>query len=280
MEATEIIVALGPHRYRTIRRWGNLPEGSKLREMSKLAVDSQGDVYVYQRTDPPVVVFDREGRYARSFGKGLVADPHGIFISPDDRVWLVDRGGHQVLICDRLGNLLFTVGERHHANFQAPFNHPADVAVAANGDFYVADGYGNSMVHWFGPEGELRKSWGRPGQGPGQFVTPHGIGVLIDGRVIVGDRENNRIQVFSPEGDYLTEWHDLYKPMDIYVDPRGLIYVSDQVPRLTMLTAEGEVVGRCMATPKEGHGVRGDPQGNFYIAETVYDYVIKLERLA
>lgn len=280
MDATEIIVTLGPHRYRAIRRWGVLPEGLRLKEMSKLAVDSQGDVYVYQRIDPPVVVFDRDGRYARFFGKGQIADPHGIFITPDDRIWLVDRGGHQVLVYDRSGNLLFAIGKRHHPNFQAPFNHPADVAVAANGDFYVADGYGNSMVHWFGPEGEFRKSWGRPGQGPGQFVTPHGIGVLVDGRVIVGDRENNRIQVFGPQGDYLTEWRDLYKPMDIYVDAQGMVYVADQVPRLTMLTADGEVVGRCMPTPKEGHGVRGDSRGNLYIAETVYDYVIKLERLA
>jgi len=98
--------------------------------------------------------------------------------------------------------------------------------------------------------------------------------------VIVGDRENNRIQVFDREGNYLTEWSDLYKPMDIYVDTEGFVYVADQVPRISMLTYNGALVGRCMATPKEGHGVRGDARGNLYVAETVYDYIVKLERLA
>ena len=228
----------------------------------------------------PWVVFDREGRYARSFGVGQIADAHGIFITPDDRVCLVDRDAHQVMIFDRSGKLLFTIGERHKAKFQAPFNHPTDVAVAANGDFYVSDGYGNSMVHWFGPKGDHKKSWGQPGRGPGQFVTPHGVGVLPDGRVIVGDRENNRIQVFDPEGNYLTEWSDVYKPMDIYVDAEGFVYVADQVPRISMLTDQGVLVGRCMATRKEGHGIRGDSRGNLYVLETVYDYIVKLERLA
>jgi len=279
VEETGIIVTLGSRRYRIVRHWGTLPEGMRLGEMSKLAVDSQGDVYVFQRIDPPIVVFDREGRYARSFGEGRIADAHGIFITPDDRIWLVDRGHHQIVVCNRQGELLFTVGERGQARFQAPFNHPTDVAVAANGDFYVSDGYGNSMVHWFGPEGEHKRSWGGPGDAPGQFVTPHGIWVLADGRVIVGDRENNRIQVFSPEGQYLTGWHDFYKPMDIYVDAEGLIYVADQVPRLTVLTDDGTIIGRCMPTPKEGHGVCGDSKANLYVAETVYDYVVKLEHI-
>jgi DNA-binding beta-propeller fold protein YncE len=275
-EETDIVVTLGSRRFRVIRRWGTLPEAVCLGEMSKLAVDSRGDVYVFQRIDPPVVVFDREGQYARSFGSGQIADAHGIFISADDRVWLVDRGQHRIVVCDRQGDVLFTVGECGVARFQAPFNHPTDVAVAANGDFYVSDGYGNTMVHWFDADGGHRKSWGAPGDGPGQFVTPHGIAVLADGRVIVGDRENNRIQVFSAEGDYLSEWDGVYKPMDIYVDGGGLIHVTDQIPRLSLLTDDGTIIGRCMPAPKEGHGVRGDTDGTLYIAETVYDYVVKL----
>ncbi|MBI4184143.1 MAG: peptidase [Proteobacteria bacterium] len=277
MANPEITVALGPRRYRLTRGWGRLPKGLRLGQMSKVAADSKGNVYVFQRIDPPVVVFDRNGDYLRSWGQGMIADGHGIFIAPDDRVWLVDRGGHQVMVFDPEGRLLFTVGDRQRPRLQAPFNHPTDVAVAPNGDFYVSDGYANSMVHWFSADGTLRRSWGGPGSGPGKFTTPHGIWVLADGRVLVGDRENNRIQIFDPEGGYLTEWRDLYKPMDVFADRDGIVYVADQIPRTTALTADGTVVGRCMPVPKEGHGIRGDAEGNIYVAETVYDYVARLE---
>ena len=278
-DTPDIKVALGSQRYRVIRRWGTLPDGIRLGEMSKLAVNARGEVYVYQRIDPPVVVFDADGSYVRSFGQGLIADAHGIFITPDGRVWLVDRGGHQIMVFDDQGELLFTVGNRDDPGFQVPFNHPTDVAVTASGEFYVSDGYGNSLVHWFAADGTLRGSWGGPGFGPGQFITPHGIAVLPDGRVLVGDRENNRIQVFTPEGNFLAEWRDLYKPMDIHVDTEGTVYVTDQIPRLSSFDADGTLTGRCMPAPKEGHGVSGDAAGNLFIAETVYDYVVKLERV-
>jgi peptidylglycine monooxygenase len=177
-------------------------------------------------------------------------------------------------------DLLFTIGQRHHPRYQAPFNHPTDVAIAPNGDLYVSDGYGNSMVHWFSPDGGLRRSWGGPGGAPGKFTTPHGIWVLSDGRVLVGDRENNRIQVFTGEGEYLTEWVDHYKPMDIYVDSAGRIHVVDQIPRLTVLKDDGAVIGRCMPVPREGHGISGDAEGNLFIVETAYDYVVRLAPIA
>src|SRR5581483_8410615 len=101
------------------------------------------------------------------------------------------------------GRQRFTLGQRHRPRFQAPFNHPADVTVAPSGDIYVADGYANSTVHRFAPDGTLRRTWGRPGRGPGEFTTPHAVRVHPDGRVIVADRENDRVQVFSPDGEYL-----------------------------------------------------------------------------
>src|SRR5438477_273239 len=78
--------------------------------------------------------------------------------------------------------------------------------VAPGGDLYVTDGYGNARVHRFSAEGRLLQSWGEPGAGPGQFNLPHGIAVLADGRVLVADRENDRIQLFDPEGKYLDQW--------------------------------------------------------------------------
>jgi peptidylglycine monooxygenase len=280
MGVPDMTVALGERRYRVERHWGTLPKGMRLGRISKIAASPGGEVYVFQRIDPPVVVFDREGRHLRSWGQGMIADGHGIIVTDDERVLLVDRGGHQVMAFTPEGELLFTIGQRHHPRYQAPFNHPTDVAIAPNGDLYVSDGYGNSMVHWFSPDGGLRRSWGGPGGAPGKFTTPHGIWVLSDGRVLVGDRENNRIQVFTGEGEYLTEWVDHYKPMDIYVDSAGRIHVVDQIPRLTVLKDDGAVIGRCMPVPREGHGISGDAEGNLFIVETAYDYVVRLAPIA
>ena len=279
MGAPELIVALGERRYRIERHWGTVPKGIRLGELSKVAVAPNGEVYLLQRVDPPIVVFDGAGTMCRSWGQGMIADGHGIVVTDDDRVLLVDRGGHQVMAFTPGGELLLTIGERHRPGLQTPFNHPTDVAIAPNGDLYVSDGYGNSMVHQFSPQGKLERSWGGPGTAPGRFTTPHGIWVLADGRVLVGDRENNRIQVFDGEGNYLTQWDDLYKPMDIHVNRDGLVYVVDQTPRLTVMKDDGTVIGRCMAVPKEGHGISGDSEGNLFITETIYDYIVKLVRI-
>ena len=237
-------VALGPRRYRVERPWGRWPEGLRPGLISDVAADSGDNIYVCQRFDTlagavgaPIVVFDAGGNYLRSWGEDLIADAHMLCITPDDRVLVVDRDAHQVLAFDSGGTLLFGLGERHRPN--APFNHPTDVAVAPNGDLYISDGYGASQVHWFAATGTLKRSWGKPGRGRGEFATPHGIWVLPDGRVLVGDRENDRIQVFSPEGEFLAIWGDLYRPMDIWADAQGNVYVSDQIPRLSLFDPDG-----------------------------------------
>jgi len=279
MAKTDLVVRLGDQLYAVERPWGELPSGIRIRGLSDVAVDSQDRVYAYQRTDPPVVVFDRSGAYLDSWGSGVIADAHGIYCAPDDRIVLADRDAHQVLEFNTRGQLRRALGERHRPGFQTPFNHPADVAVAPNGDFYVADGYGNSTVHRFSADGALLRTWGRPGAGPGEFTTPHAVRVHADGRVLVADRENNRVQVFSPEGEYLDAWGDFYHPMDIYVDPQGMVYVTDQIPRLSLLSPDGTLVGRCRPVLSGAHGIFGDSNGDLYLAEVVaQDRITKLVR--
>lgn len=279
MARTELVVRMGKYSYAVERPWGDLPHGMQVSCVSDVAVDSLDRVYLFQRSDPPVIVFDSGGAFLRSWGSGLVADPHGIFCS-DERVFLVDRDAHQIQKYDREGNLELVIGDRHHPSFQAPFNAPTDVALAPNGDIYVADGYGNSNVHWFSPEGKLRRSWGKPGRGPGEFTTPHAVRVHSDGRVLVADRENNRVQVFTSEGDYLDEWNDLYRPMDIAVDADGMVYVTDQIPRLSLFSSDGVLVGRCRPCLYIAHGVFGDSQGNLFLAEPPpTDRLTRLARL-
>lgn len=265
---TRRIVGTGNSTYEVVHPFGKVPAGMAYGNVSHVATDSRDRVYAFQRSQPPVLVFDGEGNLLTTWGTGVLFDAHGIYISPNDEVFLIDRDAHEVLKFNTEGKVLLKLGTRGRSAFQAPFNHPADVAVSSTGDIYVADGYGNSRVHRFSADGKHLGSWGTPGANPGQFTTPHGIWLDSNDRVYVCDRENNRVQLFSPEGDYLTEWSDFYHPMDIFMDAQGRFYVTDQIPRLSVLDAEGKLLSRGK-TIASGHGIWGDSRGNLYTAGNV-----------
>src|SRR5438046_812329 len=128
------------------------------------------------------------------------------------------------------------------------------------------------------PNGKHLQTWGGPGLGRAQFTTPHGIWVDARDRIFVADRENNRVQLFSPEGDFYGEWGDLHKPMDIYIDPGGTVYVTDQIPRITMFSPDGQMLARGRPVDAGAHGVWGDSRGNLYLAEMRLTQVTKLVR--
>jgi DNA-binding beta-propeller fold protein YncE len=275
-----LVVGTGEFVYDVVRPWGTLPPGWRLGLVSHVAVDSRDRVYFYQRAEPPVLVFDADGHFLTAWGGQRLRDAHGIFIGPDDHVYLCNRDEHEVLKLSPDGRILLVLGHRGRPALQAPFNHPADVAVSPSGEIYVADGYGNSSVHRFSPEGRHLASWGAAGPGPGEFTTPHGIWVDRPDRVLVADRENNRVQLLSPEGDYYGEWRDLYHPMDIYVDGGGTVYVTDQIPRLSMYSRDGLLLARGRPVNVGAHGVWGDSRGNLYLAEVGVNQVTKLVRRA
>jgi peptidylglycine monooxygenase len=260
------------------RPWGVLPAGWTFGLISHVAVDSKDRVYFYQRKDPPILVFDRDGHFLTGWGDGRLRDAHGIYTGADDHLYVCNRDEHEVLKLTPEGRIVLTLGQRGRPALQAPFNHPADVAVAPNGEIYVADGYGNSAIHRFSAEGKHLGSWGAPGAGRGQFTTPHGIWIDRRERVLVADRENNRVQLFSPEGDYFGEWADLYHPMDIYADGGGTVYVTDQIPRITMYSPDGRILSRGRPVTMGAHGVWGDSRGNLYLAEVAVNQVTKLVR--
>ena len=260
------IVGTGDHVWEVRRPFGPATSGPEPDNISHVAVDSQDRVYLYRRGDPPVVVTDPDGGVVDTWGSGMLLDAHGIYISPDDTVFVVDRDAHEVLAFDQLGNIKMRIGNRGRPTLQAPFNHPADVAVSpVSGEIYVADGYGNSAVHRFAPDGRHLSTWGTPGGGPGMFTTPHGVWVDSRDRVIVADRENHRIQLFTAEGRFLEERRDLYEPMDVYEDGAGFLYVTDHTPRMTVYDSDGRLVTR-VRTPDISHGVWGDSSGNIYLA--------------
>lgn len=234
-------VGSGQLSYDVVEGWGRLPEGLSLVEAVGAATDSRGRVYVFNRGEHPVVVFDREGKFIGSWGEGEFVRPHGIFIGPDDSVYCSDDFDHTVRKLTAEGKLLWTLGQsgrpsdtgacgldyRTIRRSGPPFHFPTNLALSPEGDLYVSDGYGNARVHKFSSDGRLLFSWGDPGSGPGQFHVPHGITVDASGTVYVADRENSRIQLFTPSGEFRTEWRDVARPCEVFIDPEGNVFVAE-----------------------------------------------------
>lgn len=261
-------VALGDRQYRVERPWGELPPG----HVTDVTVDSRGHVFVLLRwdpiadaTSPRVIELAPDGRRLAAWGAGLIADSHMLACAADDRLFIVDRDAHEVVICDRQGRRQGGLGTRHRPG--KPFNHPTDVAIAANGDVYVSDGYAGSAVHHFAADGALLEAWGELGDGPGQFLTPHAIWLMTDGRAVVVDRDNNRLQVFGARGAHLATWTGFYKPMDVWGDAQDRLYVTDQIPTLTCLASDGQMIGRCRPVLNGAHGLWGNRDGHIFLAE-------------
>ena len=271
-----LIIGTGQYVYEYQEDWPRLPSGQIFQRPGGVAVDSQDRVYVYLQKGPRLMIFSRDGQFLTAWPRRSedVQDAHHICISPNDEIYLVERDAQQVLKYNLEGELVMALGTRHQAAPQAPFNHPTDIAVSPLGEVYISDGYANSSIHRFSAEGRYIASFGSPGSGPGQLRVPHSVGVSGDGRVFVADRENNRIQVFTAEGDYIAEWTDFAKPMGLHIDSNQIAYVTDQVPRLSILNLEGELLARGR-TFGLGHNVCTDSRGDVYIANWTDERVQK-----
>ena len=271
-----IMIGTGDYRYEYRPDWAKLPAEMEFQAPSAVAVDSHDNLYVFQRGDPPVLVFDRDGNMIAQWTRkdGVPADAHLVYVGPDDGVYLADRDAHQILKYTSEGELVMSLGNRHRAELQAPFNHPADMCVAPpgsplTGEIFVADGYGNSSVHHFSASGNHIDALGSPGSSAGEFRVPHSVRVSVDGRIYVADRENNRVQIFSPDGEFIEEWTDFKKPMGVHIDTAGIVYVTDQVPRLSILTLDGQLLARGR-TFEQAHNVYTDSAGNIYGADVAH----------
>ena len=220
--------------YKPVAGWPKLPAGVKLGQVTGVAVDSADRVHVFHRGKNPVLVFEPDGTFVRSWGDGLVKTAHGLRIDRDDHVWLTDLGNHLVTKFDRQGKLLLTLGTKDKPG-ETPdqFNRPADVAFGAAGEVYVADGYGNARVVKFSKEGKYLKEWGKKGKRAGEFNLPHAIFVDGKGRVYVGDRENNRVQVFDADGKFLAQWTETGAPFGLSLTREGRVLLADPDPKTT-----------------------------------------------
>jgi DNA-binding beta-propeller fold protein YncE len=294
------MVALGKetYTYEVVENWAKLPDGWSFKEVGGVGVDAQDNVYVFNRGVHPMMVFDRDGNFLRSWGEGVFPRAHGVTMGPDETMFLTDDGDHTVRKCTLDGKVLFTLGTSGRpAPFMSgdPFNRCTHVAIdPRNGDFYVSDGYGNARVHKYTPNGRLLFSWGESGTDPGEFNIVHNIATDKDGWVYVADRENHRIQVFDPNGKFETQWINMARPCGLYLDqPSGLAYVGELGaaigpnalgrklgPRVSIYDTQGRLLARLGDQP-EGeapgqfiapHGICLDSRGDIYVGEVSWTH--------
>jgi DNA-binding beta-propeller fold protein YncE len=281
----------GEHAYEELADWGRLPAGWTLKEVADIVVDSRDRVYVFNRGEHPVVIFDPDGSFVSAWGEGLFVRPHGLTLGPDETLYCVDDGGHCVRKCTLDGRVLSTIGTpgiaapRHSGR---PFNQPTKVAFdPRNGDLYVSDGYGNARVHKYSGDGAYLFSWGEYGTDPGQFNLVHSVATDGAGRVYIADRESHRVQIFDDHGQFIDQWGDLHRPCGLHIH-KGLAYIG-QLPTHLPVNADYPNLGACVtvhdltgrrlarlgdAHPGEGpgqftapHGLAVDSRGDIYVGE-------------
>jgi hypothetical protein len=305
--------------YSVVEGWEQLPKGWAHRDVAGVACDQEDRVYLICRGDHPIIMYDREGNFKGSWGEGEFSyRTHGIYVAPNGTIFATDDGQHTVRQFTPEGRLLMTMGTKNTPSDTGyngkdldtithggpPFNRPTNVAIGLKGEIYITDGYGNARVHIFSPKGELIRSWGEPGTGPGQFHLPHGIAVAADGRVFVCDREGDRIQIFSPEGEYLTQWTDTQRPTHLCFDGKGNAYVTELAwhegdknyregvvtkqskhARMSIYDKDGKLLAR-WGTPEctepgsfaAPHGLALDSKNDLYVSEVTWTFAVSRGR--
>jgi sugar lactone lactonase YvrE len=254
----------GANPYRVIRNWGEGPEGRPFGGTNGVAVDRDGkSVWTADRCSPginpgclgtkanPINKFDESGKRVRSFGGGMFVWPHGLHVDQDGNVWVADSRtptpdelkkfpgekpkGSVVVKLSPEGKVLLTLGTFGVVgNPPNALTDPTDVVTAPNGDIYVAESHTNvedpnlvGRISVFDRYGKFLRTIGKTGTGPGEFRTPHAIVFDSQGRLIVADRHNHRIQILSKEGKYISEYREFSRVSGLAIDKNDTIYAAD-----------------------------------------------------
>lgn len=231
--------------------WGQLPEGRKWGSTASVSTGPDGTIWVVDRCGNsgaggqtcggagsnvnPIFQFDTSGKLLKHFGAGLFVSPHKLQVDKEGNVWVADNGGNQVFKLDPNGKVLMTLGKKGVAGLgNDEFDAPTDIAFGASGDFFVADGHtgggtavGNARIVKLDKNGKFVMTWGGKGMGPGEFDVPHTLATDSKGRLYVGDRQNNRIQIFDQNGKFIAQWFQFGRPSGIYIDKNDVLYSAD-----------------------------------------------------
>ena len=247
-----------PNPYGSGVKWGQLSDDRKWGSTSGVMVGPDANIWTYDRCGgnscadsnlDPILEFDPSGKVLKSFGAGLFIYPHGLFVDKEGNVWVTDAvggiataddvgmhgKGHQVFKFSPDGKLLMTLGKAGvPGDGPDTFDRPSAVAVARNGDIFVADGHSipqdghsNARIVKFSKKGKFIKAWGKKGSDPGEFDVPHTLAFDSTGRLFVGDRSNNRIQIFDQSGNFIAAWKQFGRPSGIFIDKDDTMYVAD-----------------------------------------------------
>ena len=262
-------------------------------QVAGVATTANGYILVLHRGAQPIMLFDAGGRFVRAWGDGLfshgkvggigAADrqpgesgytavygpagcyncgAHAIRVDPDGNIWVVDAPGHVVYKMDFQGRVLMELGSKGVAG-QSPntFNLPTDVGFGIDGAVYVSDGYGNARVVKYSPDGHYLLEWGGRGTGPGKFGLPHNLVVDAQDRVYVTDRDNQRVEVFDADGQFLSEWPTLggnsalFLTVDQHIWTGGVLRTLDGDPVATLPDGDG------------GHGMTVTGDDEVFVAQ-------------
>ncbi len=245
------------------------PDDVELGAVSAVAIGQDDEIYILQRGEVPLLAFDKDGKFLRSWGQGLFKVPHGLRVDREGNIWTTDNGNHVLRQFNRAGKLLGTLGqEGKGVSSETGFKSPDDLVFDTAGNMYIADA-GNGRIVKLSPEGKFVAAWGKKGKGEGEFATAHGLAIDAKDRIYVADRGNKRVQIFDSNGKYLDSW-------TFGGNPFGLIVIGDE-----LLASEGDVhkifhldaTGKTTATwgdPKSlllPHLMAQDSRGRLYISE-------------
>jgi len=260
--------------YEPVPGFLKLPDHITLGDCSAVDIDSTGTLYLFHRGRQPILCFSHTGTFIRSWGDTLIGKAHGLRVDPDDNVWVTDTGHHTVFKFSPDGKLLLALGTPDRPGTgRDQFDRPTDVAFGTSGDVFVADGYGNSRIVKFDRTGRFQSTWGTAGTQPGQFNLPHSLFVDRKGRLLVGDRENDRIQIFDPDGRHLETWNG-FAPYGIAGDRTHQVFIADgRANQILRLNATGGVALRIGSRGHSAgrfvlpHMLAIDQEGSLYVAE-------------
>ncbi len=261
--------------YRVIEGFFQLPPHVNFGEVSGVAVDENGHVFIFNRGPNPLMEFTGYGNFIRTIGDGLFEGAHGLRIDPEGNLWTTDVTTHLVLRFNAGGHVTMVLGRKGRAGeTEMLFNQPTDIGFGPNGEIFVTDGYGNSRVVKFDRDGNFIQAWGKKGSNPGEFNLPHTIIVDPQGRVFVGDRDNMRIQIFDLDGNFITQWTHAGSPWGLDLTNDGILFMADgYANRVVKLDTTGKILGAFGASGKTAgrfafaHGIAVGKNEELFIAE-------------
>ncbi len=299
----------GTHIYEVAVGWAKLPDNIRLGYTHGIVTDSKDNVYVFHTNAPSIVKFDKNGNYLSSWGEQFEGGAHGFLLHAEggtEYLYVTDVNQNLVAKMTLDGETLLTIRTPDMPEVYDEERKfvPTDVAVAPNGDIYVADGYGQSWIHQYNASGERIRSWGGKGTEIGKLDCPHGISIDLrheEPEIYVADRSNHRIQVFTLEGEhkrFIDENMDM--PCSFYYW-NDEVYFPDLHSRITILDSHDNLITHLgedlQAKSQQGwpnvrldyfrdnrfsspHGVCVDSEGNVLVAEwTEFGRVTKLIRI-